>query len=60
MIVPQLMSGLERYQNLIFFVILLLLLLIRPAGLLGRMREFVPLTALLPGWLRVTREGGKA
>jgi branched-chain amino acid transport system permease protein len=59
-IVPQLMSGLERYQNLIFFVILLLLLLIRPAGLFGRMRESVPLTALLPGWLRVSREGRSA
>jgi branched-chain amino acid transport system permease protein len=57
-IVPQLMSGLERYQNLIFFLILLLLLLIRPAGLFGRMRESVPLSALLPRWLRVSREGG--
>jgi branched-chain amino acid transport system permease protein len=59
-IVPQLMSGLERYQNLIFFVILLLLLLIRPAGLFGRVRESVPLSAILPGWLRASRRAGAA
>jgi hypothetical protein len=51
---------LERYQNLIFFVILLLLLLIRPAGLFGRVRESVPLSAILPGWLRASRRAGAA
>ncbi len=48
---PQLIAGLEQYQNLVFFLLLLALLLLRPAGLLGRIRDPAPLTAILPVWL---------
>jgi branched-chain amino acid transport system permease protein len=51
-VIPQLIAGLERYQNLVFFTLLLALILVRPAGLFGRRREPVPLTAVLPAWIR--------
>jgi branched-chain amino acid transport system permease protein len=49
-LVPQLVSGFEQYQNLIFFILLLLVILIRPAGLFGRVRGG-GLDSLLPAWL---------
>ncbi len=51
-VAPQLIAGLERYQNLVFFTLLLALILVRPAGLFGRSRDPAPLTAILPAWLR--------
>jgi branched-chain amino acid transport system permease protein len=47
-IVPQLISGLERFQNLVFFTLLLGLILLRPNGLFGVGAETVPLSAMLP------------
>jgi branched-chain amino acid transport system permease protein len=47
-IVPQLISGLERFQNLVFFTGLLALILVRPAGLLGAAPNAIPLRDLLP------------
>jgi branched-chain amino acid transport system permease protein len=47
-IVPQLISGLERFQNLVFFSALLVLILVRPSGLFGPTHESIPLRALLP------------
>lgn len=49
---PQMLSGLEQYQNLVFFVFLLLLILIWPSGLFGRVRNSDPLETILPRWLR--------
>jgi len=47
-IVPQLIGGLERYQNLVFFSLLLLLILVRPTGLFGQTQDAVPLRSLVP------------
>jgi branched-chain amino acid transport system permease protein len=49
---PQFLSGLEQYQNLVFFVFLLVLILVWPSGLLGRVHDAEPLAAMLPRWLR--------
>ena len=38
-LVPQAVAGFERYQNIVFFTLLLLVILIWPAGLLGRVRR---------------------
>ena len=54
-IVPQLISGLEQYQNLVFYILLLLLIVIRPSGLFGRNEELQSLDAILPAWLRRRR-----
>lgn len=53
-VVPQLISGLERYQNLVFYIALLVLILVRPSGLFGPSHDTVPLRDLLPDlpWLR--------
>lgn len=37
--VPQAVAGFERYQNIVFFTLLLLVILIWPAGLFGRVRR---------------------
>jgi branched-chain amino acid transport system permease protein len=50
-LVPQLAAGFERYQNIVFYVILLLVILIWPGGLLGRVRDTGTLANLLPPWL---------
>ena len=50
-LVPQLAAGFERYQNIVFYVILLLVILIWPGGLLGRVRDTGTLASLLPPWL---------
>jgi len=47
-LVPQAVAGFERYQNIAFFMLLLLLILLRPAGLFGRVREVRTLESLLP------------
>ena len=49
-IVPQLISGLERFQNLVFFTLLLVLILVRPSGLFGAAHDTIPLRTLLPNW----------
>jgi branched-chain amino acid transport system permease protein len=36
---PQYLSGLEQYQNLVFFLFLLILILVWPSGLLGRVQR---------------------
>ena len=38
-LVPQAVAGFERYQNIVFFTLLLLVILIWPAGLFGRARR---------------------
>lgn len=53
-LVPQAVAGFERYQNIAFYTLLLLLILLRPAGLFGRVREVRALESILPHWL-VTR-----
>ncbi len=53
-LVPQAVAGFERYQNIAFYTLLLLLILLRPAGLFGRVREVRALDSILPLWL-VTR-----
>jgi branched-chain amino acid transport system permease protein len=52
-IVPQLISGLERFQNLVFFTLLLVLILVRPSGLFGAAHDTIPLRTLLPNWTLV-------
>lgn len=47
---PQLISGLERFQNLVFFTLLLVLILVRPSGLFGAAHDTIPLRTLLPNW----------
>jgi branched-chain amino acid transport system permease protein len=49
-IVPQPISGLERFQNLVFFTLLLVLILVRPSGLFGAADDTIPLRTLLPNW----------
>jgi branched-chain amino acid transport system permease protein len=49
---PQLLAGLEQFQNLVFSVFLLVLILVWPAGLFGRVRDSGPIEAMLPAWLR--------
>ena len=55
-LVPQAVAGSERYQNIVFFVLLLLVILIWPAGLFGRMRDRGVLESLLPERLLRRRE----
>jgi branched-chain amino acid transport system permease protein len=50
-LVPQIVGGFERYQNLVFFGLLLLVILIRPAGAFGRVRGQRALESILPDWL---------
>jgi branched-chain amino acid transport system permease protein len=52
-LVPQLVAGLERYQNLVFFLLLLIVILMRPNGLFGRTSGVRTLASLLPARLRV-------
>jgi len=58
-IVPQLVSELERFQNLVFYTALLLLILVRPSGLFGRSHDGVPLRSLLPGLTSLLRGGAR-
>lgn len=55
-LVPQAVSGLEHYQNIVFFLLLLVVILVRPTGILGRVRGRRDLESLLPDWL-VRRRG---
>jgi branched-chain amino acid transport system permease protein len=55
-IVPQLISGLERLQNLVFFIGLLVLILLRPSGVFGAAHEAVPLRDLLPRFFALRRQ----
>ena len=49
---PQFVAGFERYQNIVFFMLLLLVILLCPAGILGRMPDARGITSLLPDFLR--------
>lgn len=51
---PQLISGLQDYQYLVFYVLLLVLIVVRPRGIMGR-DEDVPLSTILPAWLLLRR-----
>lgn len=55
-LVPQFMSGLERYQNLLFFIALLALILAAPNGLFGTGAA----ASALPTWLGGRRRATKA
>ena len=46
--VPQMAAGLEHYQNLIFYVMLLLVILVWPAGIFGRSTEARGIEHLVP------------
>jgi branched-chain amino acid transport system permease protein len=54
-LLPQWMSGLERYQNLVFFVVLLALILVAPNGLFGA--SFAMRGSVID-WLRSRLRGG--
>jgi branched-chain amino acid transport system permease protein len=60
-IVPQLISGLERFQNLVFFSLLLALILVRPSGLFGAVDNAIILRRLLPNraWFPNARPSGR-
>jgi len=58
-IVPQLISGLERFQNLVFFTMLLALILVRPSGLFGPSHDTTPFRALLPRLTTLARLGAR-
>jgi len=49
---PQFLAGLQQYQNLVFFGVLLILILVWPSGFFGRSRDSGPLREILPLWLR--------
>ncbi len=49
---PQVLAGLEKYQSLVFFVVLLALIVLWPSGFFGRTGETAPLSEMLPAWLR--------
>jgi branched-chain amino acid transport system permease protein len=49
---PQFLAGLEQYQNLVFFGVLLVLILVWPSGFFGRTRDSGPLSEIVPLWLR--------
>lgn len=51
-LLPILISGLADLQNLVFDMITLAVILLRPQGLLGREREAAPLETVLPAWMR--------
>ena len=51
-VAPQLLAGLEQFQNLVFFLFLLVLILVWPSGLFGRVRDARPIELILPVWLR--------
>ncbi|MFI4994609.1 MAG: branched-chain amino acid ABC transporter permease [Hyphomicrobiales bacterium] len=50
-LLPQAVAGFERYQNLVFFTLLLLVILIWPAGMFGRVRDKGAFERLMPDWL---------
>jgi branched-chain amino acid transport system permease protein len=50
-LVPQMAAGLEHYQNIIFYVLLLVVILVRPSGLFGTATETRGLDSMLPIWL---------
>jgi len=49
---PEVLSGFEKAQNLIFFILLLVLLLLWPGGLLGRSQDAGSMADMLPLWLQ--------
>jgi branched-chain amino acid transport system permease protein len=49
---PEVLSGFEKAQNLIFFILLLVLLLLWPCGLFGRSQDSGSMADMLPLWLR--------
>ncbi len=50
-LVPQMAAGLEQYQNIIFYLLLLLVILVWPAGIFGRATEARGFESLVPMWL---------
>jgi branched-chain amino acid transport system permease protein len=58
-LVPQFTAGLERYQNLVFFLLLLVVILVRPTGVFGRAAGTRALKSVLPAWM-LPRRGGSA
>jgi branched-chain amino acid transport system permease protein len=52
---PQFLAGLEQYQNLVFFGVLLVLIMVWPSGFFGRTRDSGPLYEIVPLWLRRRR-----
>jgi branched-chain amino acid transport system permease protein len=55
---PQFLAGLEQYQNLVFFGVLLVLILVWPSGFFGRTRDSGPIQEIVPLWLRRRRRAG--
>jgi branched-chain amino acid transport system permease protein len=54
-LVPQLVAGFERFQSIVFYVLLLLVLLVWPSGLLGRVRDKGSLLSTVRMWLKPQR-----
>jgi branched-chain amino acid transport system permease protein len=55
---PRFLAGLEQYQNLVFFGVLLVLILVWPSGFFGRASDSGPLREIVPLWLRRRRPAG--
>jgi hypothetical protein len=49
--VPQMAAGFEHYQNIIFYVLLLVVILVRPSGLFGQATEARGIGSMIPLWL---------
>jgi len=50
-LVPQMAAGLEHYQNLIFYALLLAVILVKPSGLFGKATEARGIDSMIPLWL---------
>lgn len=50
-LVPQMTAGLEHYQNLIFYLLLLVVILVKPSGLFGKVTETRGVDSMVPLWL---------
>jgi branched-chain amino acid transport system permease protein len=50
-LVPQLAAGLEHYQNIVFYVLLLVVILVKPSGMFGKVTETRGIGSVMPPWL---------
>jgi len=50
-LVPQMAAGFEHYRNIIFYVLLLVVILVRPSGLFGQATEARGIGSMIPLWL---------
>jgi ABC-type branched-subunit amino acid transport system permease subunit len=57
---PVLLGRFSAYQSIVFEIVLLIILVVRPQGILGRAAGTRPLSAILPAFLQRRRSGGSA